>query len=387
MKITALNFNPPGAKNGLAEILSVVSETISELSESEIKQMKMFTTNVPYFDGEPAAATAEISERLANSDGIIIAAPAFLNVPSAMCLSFLEHLTKGINPLKGKNIMLLVVTNNGRYAGDILSSVLSELGAYDPVRIIIPPAKANSVSSDEAIKEIIEKQAEDYYRIVRQNRKYILPTAISERQQTPKQTQPLLQELTEEEFKSLTGRAPRPRTAAELMKSREIEHDSDEENIEELSRRFIEKLKKSGENSLLEDDYIVSPFSGAIDDSPTLSRTPPAPRVRTVKQMTLSLPHCFQPQLAAGLNAVFQVNITGAETFSCVVTVSSTECTVREGEITEKDVSVSADTKAWSDILKGKYTMQKAFMTGQLKIRGNFVLVTKFDQLFTLNMV
>ncbi|MDR2167058.1 MAG: SCP2 sterol-binding domain-containing protein [Clostridiales bacterium] len=43
---------------------------------------------------------------------------------------------------------------------------------------------------------------------------------------------------------------------------------------------------------------------------------------------------------------------------------------------------VTADSRAWNDVLSKKVTAQKAFMMGQLKVRGNFVLLTKFDQMF-----
>jgi hypothetical protein len=36
-------------------------------------------------------------------------------------------------------------------------------------------------------------------------------------------------------------------------------------------------------------------------------------------------------------------------------------------------------------VLTRKYTAQKAIMIGGLKVRGNFVLLTKFDMLFKLD--
>jgi putative sterol carrier protein len=42
-----------------------------------------------------------------------------------------------------------------------------------------------------------------------------------------------------------------------------------------------------------------------------------------------------------------------------------------------------ADSAVWLDVLQGNTTAQKAFMIGGIKVRGDFVLLTKFDTLFS----
>ncbi|GHV42052.1 hypothetical protein FACS189490_10180 [Clostridia bacterium] len=380
MKIIALNFNAPNSGNGLEEVLSAICETLSELAEREVVKVRVFLTVLPYYDGEPAQSVFDVSEKIKQADGVIIAAPVSLGLPSALCMSFLEHLS---NPqvsgaLAGKNVLTLLVGQNGlRTAGEALSAALSAFSAFDPIRVIIPEKTAKTINRNAETREIIEKQAEDYYRVVRQNRKYIIPASEpAERAEKPIPTVESV--LSDYEYEKLLGRKPKKQTAAELMEERGIP-DRDSEDIEELSRVFIEKLKKGDNNTLTEEAYIPSPLSGSIGSYAK-------PRVKTAKQMTLSLPHYYQPQLAGGLNAVIQINVTGIETFSVILNISNTDCTATDGAAEERDITVTADAKVWSDVLKGKYTAQKAFMVGQLKVRGNFVLLTRFDQLFTFGM-
>jgi len=105
-------------------------------------------------------------------------------------------------------------------------------------------------------------------------------------------------------------------------------------------------------------------------------------REKTCKQMLLSLPHYFQSQLAVGINVTFQFNITGDEVVEGYLTIVNSETSFTEGIAPKADVSIFTTSSVMKDILKGKYTSQKAFMTGQLKVRGNFVLLNKLDQLY-----
>lgn len=106
------------------------------------------------------------------------------------------------------------------------------------------------------------------------------------------------------------------------------------------------------------------------------------PRNVTVKQMMQSLVHYYQPQLAKGLVGDLQLNVTGDETFNCFIRINNSQCNYFDGWSDNPGVTITGTSLLWKRVLKGDLTSQRAFMTGQLKVRGNFMLLSKFDQLF-----
>ena len=180
-------------------------------------------------------------------------------------------------------------------------------------------------------------------------------------------------ELLKDEVKELLGReaAPKKIKAEELLEQIDFKsfNQRQEQDINEIS-----KLLKSQYGAGKSQGGSKSDFSADV-----------VPHIKNCRQRTQSLHHYFQPQLAGGLEAVIQINVKGGEKFEGYLVISDGGCSYREGVHENPDVTVFADSSVWMDILNGKYTTQKAFMIGQLKVRGNFVLLTKFDQLFNLH--
>ncbi len=380
MKILSIYGAMPSYDFGLMKALNIVHKTLKELSVS-ISEVSLSYEQIPCYDGIGSNAADKIIEEIKESNGIIFATSSSLFAPSSVLQSFLEYFgdisCKDI--LADKNCLILIVSKNGgeRSSLDYLCKIVNYFGGFDTTKICID---AKDVEN-QYFKQIIEKQVEDYFRAVSQNRRFFIPNFLGknitpeiEQKQSP--TNELLATLTPEEKEILlelnTTKKPKT-TITEVYKKLDLEsfNERQEQDINDLTELFAKKYKEPQTQKSIE------PLAQANNKEIAL-----IPRIKTCRQATQSLPHKFQPQLSNGLNAVFQLNITGEEIFEGFITIVNTECTYEEGQTKTPDITIMASASVWADILKGKYTTQKAFMIGQLKVRGNFMLLTKFDQLF-----
>ena len=418
MKIMIFNGSLPQNDLGLRNVLAAVAGTLTELG-MEIDEVNLGYSGLPYYDGTEVQVMNDIAARIKTSAGIIFASPVRLYAPGAMLQVLLEYFEIYNNALHDKHCMFIMVSKNGgeRSALDYVSRAVSSLGGIESGKIGLQEAHALTVQSGReaaagSVQDIIEKEAEDFYRAVRQNRRYITPAdvpASAPPSGVPKTSppavnpaqhfqQPLIPEDRYRDDAPLTSPASdtaaynEPRNAAPV--STEVFSERQEQDIKELTALFSQKYVPPEQNTEHNLPSRQLPRQAQQKQPPVQNsitaaysqNTPsaPKPKVKSIKQLTQSLPHYYQPQMAAGLTAVIQLSITGTETFDGYLTVVDNECDYTEGFAENPEITIISDSSTWGDVLKGKHTAQRAFMIGGLKVRGNFVLLTKFDTLFKL---
>ncbi|MCL2351152.1 MAG: SCP2 sterol-binding domain-containing protein [Firmicutes bacterium] len=356
MRITLLRAAAPNRDYGLSRLIETVSGVLTELG-MEIEETDLYGADIPFFreDAPDAESIAGIISSARGSNGIVVAASAPMRMVCAAALRFLEYLRlpECAEAFAGKNCMLLAAAPAGggeAEALEYLSRTLTAAGAYDGVRAGVREGPENEAG----IAGIIEKQAEDFYRLVRQNRKFIVPKPANPfpGDEPPK-----------------PERSGPKATLAEICERLNIDGNGarQDENVREIVKFFAEKHR------------------GAVDArEPGAGLTEPfAKRAVTCRQTTRSLPGRFRPQASRGLSAVVAVSISGAESFEGWFEFNNAECVFHDGAPPDgPDMAILADAAAWGDVLAGKCSAQKAFMIGRLKVRGNFVLLPKFDQAF-----
>lgn len=404
MKIILINGSMPHYDHGLGRVLSVIGNTLAELG-MQIEDINLGYSQLHYFDGMQAKAMDDISARIMASGGVIFACTTQLYAPCSMFKTFLEFLEcpdyKDI--LREKHCLAVTVSKDGGEKGtlDYFSKVIGHFGAYEGGRIGLQEAHTRSMEDGPeaipgSVRDIIEKISEDFYRLVRQNRKFINPSeGITTSAYTPPsapayQPTPAYQQapppVYQQQAPEVSYQEP-PKKPAEVV-ARKLNLDAfterQEEDIKELTALFSRKYESSDDiQAANQNPYKYQQNISQKAPKPIVTQAPP-PRVKTVKQLTQSLPHYYQPQMASGLTAVIQLNITGDEPFEGYLNIVDSECEYRDGYAENPEITIISDSKVWQDVLKGKHTAQKAFMIGGLKVRGNFVLLTKFDTMFKL---
>ncbi|HAN10071.1 MAG TPA: hypothetical protein DCP90_05575 [Clostridiales bacterium] len=278
----------------------------------------------------------DILQVIKGVEGIIISTDMRMNNIPAKLQAFFE-LFEDTNKNSLKNIPVLPIIISGKYntldGYKLILNNLIQLECIETGKII------NSAQNMK--KSYMEDQIKNFYEYIKNNGGEVTK-AIEE----PKNS----------EVKKVKHISPEKQVKIKK-----------EDDIMELTELFSKQLsQKIGTDmrSLVQNDKAV--FENEI----------------TVKQMTKNLVHYFQPQLALDVNSIYQLNITGDEDFSCNLAIKSKDCAYNEGELEKADVIINVDSGMWKLILIGSISAQKAFMTGKIKVKGDFMLLSKFDKIF-----
>ncbi|MCL1846085.1 MAG: SCP2 sterol-binding domain-containing protein [Defluviitaleaceae bacterium] len=393
MKIAIVYGNMTHYDHGLGEVTKRLKGIFSEL-EAECESLDLGAIHPPYYDGETTKGMDDVIEKLRAADGVILACTAQMFAPTALMQSFIEYLEDAeyADVFAGKRCMLIALARESgeKSALDYLARVTGFLGGFVVAQIGIQ--KRHLGELDGEIGEILDRSVEDFYRAVKQERKYIIPSDFSEIVRV------------EEKIVEVAAAEPAPVGEPEFVPTQKLQLQSfssvQEKEIEELSNLFTQKFSQ-GEGA--KSEPLLANGANALDTMnlgnslnsarKTSANEPPNPFAPTagesaaggtVEELTRALPKKFQQHLSAGLQATLQISISSprGENFDGFLHIHSTECTYTPGVAPGPDITIMADSNTWNDVISGKTTAQKAFMIGGIKVRGDFVLLTKFDMLF-----
>ena len=93
------------------------------------------------------------------------------------------------------------------------------------------------------------------------------------------------------------------------------------------------------------------------------------------------LPEKFDPEKTAGLSAVVQFKISGDNGGEWVLTIKDQGLEVTDGTVDGPNITLIMKDKDYVDLVNGKLSGQKAFMTGKLKFKGDMNLGMKLQRL------
>ncbi len=458
MNITVINSSIPNYDYGLNIILHSIKEILTEL-DNNINEVMLSSMNLPPLQTDmPSGDIATILNSIQNSDGVIFAFNTHFSAPNSIMQNLIDYLDLPMckNILKDKNCYIVTTSKDGGEQDSInyISKIITTLGGFPSIITGINKEVVQSISVNNEHKLILEKQVEDYYRFVRQGRKFFIPNnttnntvqtqnnlpiethnyntqepAYTTPSQEPQhiqqqvQNQPnnngfvqgnVYQEPQKTNFTPVNKKMQNlANSYAQNNKPNSSKAINDISNLSSLvnnnqnnvqpSQGFqennvynqqpmgqqgfnnapqqVNNIPQNQNNGIVNatraDDYLNQPFNNAHTDQVV-------PQNKTVEQMTKSLEHYYQGHLANGFNMNLFVQVTGEENFEGTLQLKGNDCTYIPGQNNIADVTITSSTKIWKDILSGRISMQKAFMTGEVKVRGNFTLLSRFDNLFKL---
>jgi putative sterol carrier protein len=92
------------------------------------------------------------------------------------------------------------------------------------------------------------------------------------------------------------------------------------------------------------------------------------------------LPRRFKPDKALGIDVTVQVNITGPNGGDWVVTIKNQKLEVKEGTHPSPTLELNMAETDYMDLINGKMSGEKAFITGKLRFKGNIGLALRLKE-------
>lgn len=103
--------------------------------------------------------------------------------------------------------------------------------------------------------------------------------------------------------------------------------------------------------------------------------------VKTPKDFfEIMLPQRFKPDKAEGIDVTVQVNITGSNGGNWVVVIKNQQLNVKEGSYPSPTLELEMTETDFLDLINGRMSGEKAFLTGKLRFKGNIALALKLRE-------
>ncbi len=377
-RVVAINGSPHSAIGNTGQMIRMIGEG---LSREGIVLEEIFLTDktIAYCIGCAVCLEkgkcwrkddhAGITDALFAADGIILASPVYFKHVTAQMKTFIDRsLAFGHKPRRASKPGLAVTVSAGladTATARYLEDMLKIYGAFSLGALVAIGANMGGFLG----KEAVEARAQDLARD--------LARAIKEKKRYPVTGDDLYAYLFMRDL--VTREKDFMRDDYQYWQNAGI-LDGFEAYVQQryTSVSYDPEMRKEWIKGLIKEESTGKTEAKAPSD---ISPTGPAAAV-SCHEFLKMMPLGFRSEAAPGLNAVYQFEISGAETFNAYLVIADNRCTFHEGSHEKPDVLIKAPAEVWLAVSQGTLDGQKAFLSGKYRVEGNVGLLLKLKTLF-----
>ena len=347
----------------LANCTSLILQQIKQITRNVFEELEVNIEiieleRLQYYQGEKSWQFENIAKSIKESQGIIAISHVHIAGMHSSMQNFFEHLIEWEEVIANKPLFAMTYSDfmGEKQAANKIIEAWELLGGIDGGNVAL-----NRYVIIEEIQQSIEKNLEAFYRIMRQGRACIMSSErrsyLSLKEEIsniskPTNIRPLTDVIEEQEKKESAAY---------------VDLSTKEQNIQELTQLLKAQMQRN--------DQEFVHMSQVTYNHPR-KNTDVGSKVKLHH-----IPHYFIGQHNKEIDMTIQYLMTDSEEKG-VIMIKDGDCTYQEGIIESPTIEITMSQEILSQVLSKQVTYQKAFMIGKLKVRGNFAVLSKLDQVF-----
>ncbi len=380
LKVVAINGSPH-AGGGNTSIMTQMMAPVLAAEGIDLEEVFLAEKHIEYCVGCGVCMEkgrcwrqddhAEIMRRVLDADGVILASPVYFKHVTGQMKVFLDRsLAYGHKPRTSWKPGLAISVSAGMAettTAGYLAGLLRVYGAF-PVATFT----AIGVSPGGFLgKELVEARAVDMGKD--------LARAIKQKRQYP---------ATENDLFFYLFMGDLVRREKDFMRD-DYKHWQDSNLYDGFESYVGQRFSKAPYDENMRKEWIKDMISkekarakGSVAKEEATGHPADLSAITSCRELIKTMPLGFKKEAADNLKAVYQFEISGAETFTAHLNISDGSCTYVEGPHVKPDVIVKSPADVWLAVSKGELNGQAAFMSGKYKVEGDLSLLMKLGSLF-----
>ena len=313
-----------------------------------------------------------IVERLLAADGIVLASPVYFQHVTAQMKVFIDRsLAWGHKPRPSWKPGLAVSVSAGMgetQTAEYLAGLLRVYGAFPVGRLTAMATSPGEFVGRDAVEAHARNLARDLAQAIREKRRY--PAS----------------DVDLRFYQFMKGLVQRHKGS---IMNHDYAHWEAHHLFDDFGAYILQRREKTAHDPEVRKAWVqemIAQHKAKHAEKKTEARravaAPAAGQASTCRELLEARPVVFDAPAGAGLDAVYQFDVSGAETFQAHLKISGGACSYHEGPAAAPGVVIRTPGEVWMAIARRELDGQQAFMAGRYTVEGDLALLLKLTALF-----